>query len=454
MKDKIVTFVKKYKVYYLLLLLISILFYSKHLFNADEGVILSGAWHLFNNKEIYTDFFEQIAPGSFYLVYWFFKIFGPHYYVANIVSLIMVFVSAVLIYKTSLLISKSRINFIMPIIFILGLSYFPIINHNIHSLFFIIFSVYFFIISLEKDNLWPLIISGFLAGLSVIFLQQKGLIFLGASGLFLLILGIKEKNKNIFKKILALSLPSLIPILLLLIKWPINILYYNLVKFPLYGYIEVNKTPFYLLMSVFILFLYFVIFLENKTNKEKYLLFVQFFLFVSCIPLPDIYHISIIIFPLLILSPKLFQQNKYFFNKVAVFILGVIIMYSFMTTIFNYKFFFNYKKNSKSLENYISKECPGRYIYSGPFLPNIYFETNKINATSFSFLLEKQFLPEQFETALEEFKNNSPSCAVLCYYPNIKGKFNHQGDNILEQYIKDNYKLGFQENYFSIYKLE
>ncbi len=88
-------------VWWLCLLLITILFHSKHILDSDEGVILDGAWNLLNGKKLYIDFFEFITPGSFYIVLWAWKIFGASYWVAKFLSILIIFFSAVGLYKIS-----------------------------------------------------------------------------------------------------------------------------------------------------------------------------------------------------------------------------------------------------------------------------------------------------------------------------------------------------------------
>ena len=142
----------KIYLYYLVLLLLSIFFYYQHSFDADEGVILNGAWNLFNNFNLYTDFFEIIPPGSFYLIYYGFKLFGPYYFIANIISLLLVWGGAIGIYKSLDLIKRNKANFIFPIFFILSLVSMPIINHNLYNVFFLIWSVFFFLQGLKNNS--------------------------------------------------------------------------------------------------------------------------------------------------------------------------------------------------------------------------------------------------------------------------------------------------------------
>ena len=437
--------------YYLLLLAITVFFYYRHILNADEGVIINGSWNLFNNLNLYTDFFEIIPPGSFYLIYYGFKLFGPYYLVANIISLLLVWGSAIGIYKSLDLIKRNKANFIFPLIFILSLIPLPIINHNLYNLFFLIWSLFFFLQGLKNSSNLFFFLSGLLGGLATIFLQQKGLITIGFSFLFLLIYNIKNKK---IKNIIFYGIGAGLPIISLFLKWSPKLLYQNLIAFPMLTYWEVNKTSFFLLVAFFLIFTYFFIYLKNKSIIINYLLGIQFFLLLSVIPLPDFYHIVLIIFPMLILIPSLFIKNQTRETKIFIIVFTIIITFSSIKYI-NTSFtpFYSYSKdNSNNWIDYIKENCSGKYIYSGPFSPNLYFETKKLNATNFDVLIEKQNIPNQFAKALDDFKKNEPSCAVLFYYENMSKKFKHQGNNQLEIYIKENYIKIYSQNDIFIYK--
>ena len=443
---------KKYFYYLFLLALIFFLFY-KHSLNADEGVILNGAWNLFNKRTLYVDFFEIIAPGSFYLINLFFKLFSPNYFIANIVSLIILWLGSLGIYQSTNLIQKNKLNFLFPIFFILSLAPFPIINHNLYSTVLLIWSSYFFIKGIKSNSLKNFIISGFLGGLSIIFLQQKGIAFCAASFIFILFFILKNKNYY-FKNILGYCVGIIIPVICLFLKWSPNLLWKNLIVFPMLTYWEVNQTSFLLLLSFFLVLFYFFIYFIKKSILIKYLLFVQFFLLLSTIPLPDYYHLIINIFPLLILSSLLLANNNNKMTKLLIIVFIFILnipTFSYLKN--NYKPFYSCKKNPdyQELMVYIEKKCEGKYIYSGPFLPNLYLETKKLSATPFGLLIENQSTDEQYNEALNYFKKNQPTCAVLNYYDNMYIKFNSTGNNVLENYIKNNYKLEYQKNNFFIY---
>lgn len=55
--------------------------------NADEGVVLSGARHLLAGKQLYTEMWQIVPPGSFYLIATLWKIVGVSYFTAKLFSI-------------------------------------------------------------------------------------------------------------------------------------------------------------------------------------------------------------------------------------------------------------------------------------------------------------------------------------------------------------------------------
>lgn len=172
--------------WWILLLLFLLFIHCAYDRNYDEGVILAGAWELINNRELYKDFFAFVPPGSFYLVFWVWKIFGVHYFVAKFLALLFIFFSAIGINKICCLVAKDKFCILAPVVFIISTLYWPITNHNTFNIFFIVWAVYFFIKGLKDYSINNFIISGLLTGLSIICLQHKGITILLALSSFLL----------------------------------------------------------------------------------------------------------------------------------------------------------------------------------------------------------------------------------------------------------------------------
>lgn len=327
----------------------------------------------------------------------------------------MLILCSFLIYKTSSLIKKSTLNYLPALIFILSFYKLPLINHNFFSTFFIISSCFFYVLFIKKNQNIHILMAGILSGFAIIFLQHKGLLFWGASGLFLLFYLIKYRTKTYLVQTLLYTSGSIFPILLVLTKWPARTLYENLLSIPLGGYIEVNRMPYYIIIAFSLLFFIFCCDLLNKKNRQiNYLLFVQLFLLISCLPLPDFYHLYLSCFPLLMLSPILFKRPPVKINELAVVVLWLMFLLLFFLNM-HYHTLSNKSKNSmQELKEIVETECPGKYLFTAPFSPNFYFEFKKLNATPYSILIEKVFPPCSLIKLY--YLSKKPLPAVQFYY--------------------------------------
>lgn len=433
--------------------IIIFLTHANHLLNPDEGVVLEGAWNLYNNKHLYFDFFEFIPPGSFYLILAVWKIVGVSFWAAKLTSIFIMFGSAVGIYLCARTIKPSDSNFIAPLIFALASPILVPINHNIYSLFFIIYAIYFIFLALDRQDLKYYGLSGLFSGLAIMFLQQKGLALAAATILFLFI-----NNCRDYKKWLIYCLGVILALLPLLF-WPLKTIYYNLFIFPLFTYIEVNRiTPIWLIIAFFIFAVIIYLLKASKDKKIWLLLTVQFSLLLTATPLPDYYHLVIAATPLLILieiviekirlKKSLYIQRVYYCFLFLVLILFLSGSGFYLVTTYEPSFI---RGSYKSLE--IINQCPGKYIYIGPFAPNVYFEARKLNATPYPFLVTNQNTPAQFDEATNYLKSRQPICAIL-NYPSSLDRFKYNKNNPVENYIREKYNLIFFDSTTFIYRLK
>lgn len=134
----------KSSLYWLGLLAFLLIFHANHPLDSDEGIVLNGAWNLFNGRKLYFDFFEFVPPGSFYLVFWIWKIFGVGYWTARFTAVFILFLGCSGIYKISKEINgESKFNYLGPTGFAISSLGWPIINHNAFNITLVIWAVYF-----------------------------------------------------------------------------------------------------------------------------------------------------------------------------------------------------------------------------------------------------------------------------------------------------------------------
>jgi hypothetical protein len=451
--------------YWLFFLFIFLIFINcSYYLNADEGIILAGAWNLLNGQRIYIDWFSFIPPGSFYFVFIVWKIFFPSYLVAKFFSLLTIFAAAIGVYKISQLISKNRqstYNLLAPSFFIISTLGWPVINHNCYNLALIIWSTYLFLKYFTgKAKHWNLFFSGVLLGLAAIFLLHKSLLIFLFFNVWLLVDFLlnrgKEEQKNIFVFNAAfIFFASTI----FLIATP-QVIYENLIKYPLLNYSEVNGVPFYFFIVNSILVLASFWYILPAMRKNKYLKFIfglQLMTILLALQRPDPLHVSMMLFPLISLTPMMAEALA--LAKIEtdrfIFILLPLIVYSlFVPSLFNVLCytppFFFFDKSPK-LE-YIKENCRNsNYIYAGPFLPGLYFATGKLQPTPFSFLITNHQTEEQFLQAKNNLERKKPLCAILDY--EIVQKFKYNKNNSIDQYINNHYHLIKIMGYTLIYKI-
>lgn len=455
--DQISRQTKKYRLlhlgYWLFWLAVMIFIHSSHDLNPDEGVVLNGAWNLQNGLEPYKDFFEFITPGSFYLIHWVWNIFGANFYVARFTAVLFLFAATFGIYKISERLRPNQYNLLIAPIFSFFSSWFWLANHNFFSLTAAIWSAYFFILALTKNEKRNFFISGLFSGLTCLFLQQKGLAVIASGSAFLFIFWLSQRSWKNLKNIVIYLFSSFSPLLILL-HWPLQILWQNLIIFPISGYGNANEYHKYwfALCLAIIAVLAFNFWQEKEKRKEIWFLFtLQFFLIISCWPLPDPYHLGASVFPLFSLFLYILTKEKggkSFAKRLHLFL--AITLFSVLTIIPSLSFFAAYLNpfgfQGKTLIKTIQKNCPGQYFFAGPFISGLYFETGKLNATSYSFLITGQNSPEQFSTAVQELKKNRPSCAFYWENNLMKKRFNHDKNNEVENYLRAEYHIIYQDD--------
>jgi hypothetical protein len=415
--------------------------HSSHLFDSDEGIVLAGAWNLTNGKAIYYDFFEFITPGSFYLVFWFWKLLGVNYWIAKGLAIISLFLSAIGIFKISRLIKKTKLNYLIPFIFIFSSFFWPPISFHTFNLVFLVWSTYFFILALRKKN-YNFIISGLLAGVAILFIQHKGIVLVLGCLSFLALLFLKDKKAKWLKSALFYLIATIVPVFFLL-QWPIKLLINNLIVFPFFNYSEITKVPYDLLIFCFaVLFWMAIVLRQNKRKEVWFLFYLQIALLFSTTPSADIIHILLVIFPIYILFQLTAEKNKttkiylkiiYYSLLLSLALLSIAFFFERtilippFTTVQDYGYIEEIEKNCQESE----------YIYAGPFRPHIYFEARKINPTPFDWLITNHHTDEQFQIASQYLEKYRPACAVLDY--EHVSKYHYDKNNPVDNFLRDNY---------------
>lgn len=143
------------------------LFYQYGLNLWDEGVIYSGAVRLLNGETVNNDFFGY-QPGRYYLLAFFFKLFGVSVESGRImwIPLTSAMVTVTLVLSRRLI--KGRWAWMPPLLLLIA----PSMYYNRFLPLFLVFNLYFLFRMVEKFNLKELVL-GFLFAVFTFFFSEK-----------------------------------------------------------------------------------------------------------------------------------------------------------------------------------------------------------------------------------------------------------------------------------------
>lgn len=431
--------------------------HAGHGLDSDEGVILNGAWNLLNGRALYTDFFEFIAPGSFYLIFAIWKVFGAHFWIAKLLGILAILGAVVGVYCTSRLILSQEKTiaprwamFFGPLVYCLMSGYWPAINHNTFNIAFVVWGAYFVTKSILRRSFLDASIGGGISGLAVLFLQHRGLVLVANAVLVLGFLYVRDKDTAWLKNCAGFLMGTLIPVGMILLFWPGSLLVENLIRFPATHYLEVNRVDPSLFLSVAFSLVLAAWLLRNCSIRTVwFLISLQVALFLTALQRPDISHVTLTLFPVLSLFPliltttsKASRLSKFFLLWISVVLAGLVILPVYIVLAHS-SWFADESENSGAIR-YVRKNCVSSpYIYAGPFLPGFYFETKKLNPARYSVLLTNLHTSSQFLEAKKDIETHHPQC-VITNYAMVK-KFNYNKDNEVDRYIASNYELVYQD---------
>lgn len=144
----------------------------------DEGTLVYGAQRVAEGAVPYRDFFEVMGPGSFYWLGFFFKVFGTSWPVARMLLLITAVATTLIVFWLARRLGSAFAALPAVITLAITIPLWAATNHHWDSNFFGLLAFAAFISWLERSKGWLLIAAGVLAGVTTLFMQQKGLLLL------------------------------------------------------------------------------------------------------------------------------------------------------------------------------------------------------------------------------------------------------------------------------------
>lgn len=417
-------------------------------YNSDEGIILNGAWRMYQGDKLYTDFFSYIAPGSYWWAELSFHLFGPAYFSARIFSNILLAFSVISVFWLAILAGGSRFSALVASSawFLGNILTAVVINHNNHSSYLAIITLAIIAIALIKNKPVYFFIAGLLAGVTAVFLQTKGLaLTVGlAFAIFILIINRKTKAHNIF--VFLGGFAAVLSIIFYL--WSPFFLYETLVRWPQEHYLAVNKISKIGWLTAFAVFLavaYAVFRIKSLLNGQIILVagVSQFFLLLAALTRPDASHLFLTSFGLIVLGTLAADKhlldlsekcnfNYRVFSHLTIVALFLVVFIASASTgleaISRERFFKN--------EIVLGRNFSDLYVH--PFMPGLYFELGLKNPYPYDILLTGMYPESAFLDNLSKLKSEKPEFVFADY--GMVRKFGYDISNALDSYISENYE--------------
>ena len=429
----------------LLIILTSLFILFNHPLSPDEGIVLDGAWKMYNGQHLYKDFFSLITPGSFLITKLSFDLLGPTYFSARLFTVILLLTSAFAIYHIAFLIKPSKTFSMLAAwlwIFVNSFS-FQLINYNSQSSYLSVIAIYCLLKALMAKTKLAFFLCGFSAGIIILFLQSKGfvisLLFLAVIIWYIVIKKIGRLSPVFF--ILGLSI---VPILIGEI-WGYKLSFDNFLLWPIKNVAPVPNRALPYNISQFYILLFIVLSISSlkikkiNLNFAKILILVQISLFLLIYSRLDPEHLLVnsfgfVVITLLVLFHffekyhllNLVTQNKF----VSFYFLSLSIV-----TLFSF-----FSNSTISYLNFMDTIKVYRFtkFYSHPFAPNLYFEFKINDPYPYNFLVTRIHPESAFLQNLSVLKKEDPPY-VLTYYQNVL-QYNFDKSNSIDSYLRERYK--------------
>ncbi|MBF0543593.1 MAG: hypothetical protein HQM08_04130 [Candidatus Riflebacteria bacterium] len=243
----------------------------------DEGIIVCGAKRIVEGEIPYRDFFECIAPGSFYLLAGWFKLLGISFKTVRISLLLTGILSVILIDTisrklfSSLPINEDNENNLkkkdfqkinselqifdfnyLPALYalIFGIPFWVCASHHWDSNLFTFLTTFLFLRAIESGKSVHFFLVGITTALTGAFMQQKGPILLH-SELFVLVIIWFRSKQNMRKNLISVAslfggfaLVGIFIGVYFFLNNGLSDLIFNLVEFPITNYNHLNKVPY------------------------------------------------------------------------------------------------------------------------------------------------------------------------------------------------------------------
>lgn len=163
---------------YLLVAGCSILYFAPFLrvlsHSGDEGELINDAVRVTQGQLPFRDFFEGMAPGTYYLLAFYFKLLGTTWFATRVSLLVTTVVMATALFYLARRLGREVGA--APVVFFVAVSYhsWNVVSHHMDSNAFALLSFVALVLWIERQSRIALLLAGAGAGLTTCFLQPKG----------------------------------------------------------------------------------------------------------------------------------------------------------------------------------------------------------------------------------------------------------------------------------------
>ncbi len=224
----------------------------------DEGVSILGAINVSSGNIPYKDFWTIYAPGQFYLLSSLIEIVGNNLFIIRLVSILADFAVCMMVYLLAAKIFSKNFALLSFIISVIWFMAMPMFGRAVtYGILSVLISNYFLFLFFEKNDKKFLVLAGVMIGIASLFRHEMAGYIYGAEFWAVFFSGMPNKNESsepLRTRIIKGFLNGVIFTLgVLLIFLPvalyfisvvdINILYENLIKFPILTFREYRSLP-------------------------------------------------------------------------------------------------------------------------------------------------------------------------------------------------------------------
>ena len=441
--------------YWPALFLLAVFLKWGHLVNQDEGLTLAGAWQVSQGLQPYRDFYDFITPGSHYLLAGVFRMFGSTYVVAKVFSLFLLLLSLYGVRRITVWFASGPWSWWPSLLWLLLSDHYVLINHNTYALVAAVWAIERALAAAGKTAArWPSwLVAGLLAGATVMLHQARGAAVVAAVLWLALTFGVVPALAVIGGVALAL-LP--------LLAWPLPLLLQSLVAFPFVQYLPFNRTGMTLLGALVGVYLGVVLLSPSRWRDRRWVFLwgSGVLLLASNFSQADRFHLLPAIFPIgaLIATVAIQWRSRWpaLMAASGTAVLAVISIGFTAHRIASVGVRPFLQLRDPQLEQLVSRiqqtVAPQQPIFAAPFLPNLYFETQRRNPTRFNVLIYRHHPSAFFAAARASLEADPPPVILLNYYTTPEGFATFLPGNPVTDYIRQYYRYAETVNNIQIYR--